>query len=230
MDGRTLLIAGLLVGFCRVTAAGPPPELQRSWRDDAALHDVQFVDSKHGWAVGDQGTLWQTRDGGRQWALVDTGTMATLRSICLLTDEIGWVAGWETRGSPELAEGVLLATKDGGRSWQPLDAGKLSPLKSVRFFGLEEGIVVGEPTPDNTTGVWNTTDGGQSWLPLAGQPARGWNCASIVSPELGLLASRDGGVTLLAGPQLLPSRLPLLRGRSVPRAGVVRRFGKLAGG
>lgn len=218
MDGRLFFAASLWVSFAlmsRSVISAPPPELQRAWRDDAALYDVQFVDSQHGWAVGEHGTLWRTTDGGREWSLVDTGSTATFRSVCLLTDEVGWIAGWQTRGSPDMAEGTLLATKDGGRSWQPIDVTKLSPLKSIRFFGLEEGVLIGEPTATNPTGVWNTTDGGQTWQPLAGRASRGWLCAAMVAPEMGLLAGRDGGVALLAGPQLLPAKMPPLRGRSV---------------
>ncbi len=214
MEGRFAVLI-VSIAWCGQVWAAPPSELQRTWRDDAALHDVRFVDSKHGWAVGDHGTIWQTSDGGRQWSLRDAGTLATLRSVCLLTDQVGWIAGWQTRGPRELAEGVLLATKDGGQSWQPLDVSKLSPLKSVRFFGFEEGLVIGEPTRENPTGVWNTADGGQTWQPAVGRTSPGWNCVTVVAPEMGLLGSRDGSVYLLAGPQLMPSRMPPLPGRAI---------------
>ena len=45
---------------------------------------------------------------------------------------------------------------------------------------------------------------------IAGGPAR-----PSPPPELGLVADRNGGVSLLAGPQLLPSKLPALTGRSI---------------
>ncbi|MFO0918042.1 MAG: YCF48-related protein [Planctomycetaceae bacterium] len=214
MEGRWVCLL-IMVSWCGAAWSAPPIDLERTWRDDAALYDVQFVDSKHGWAVGEHGAVWQTSDGGRQWSLRDAGTTATLRSVCLLTDQVGWIAGWQTHGSRALAEGMLLATKDGGQSWQSLDVSKLSPLKSVRFFGLDEGVLIGEPTEENPTGVWNTTDGGQNWQPLGGRASSGWNCTAIVAPEMGLLAGRDGGVALLAGPQLLPSRMPPLQGRAV---------------
>ncbi len=217
MDGRGNLLLPVALGIFALLArdASANPELKRSWRADAALHDVQFVSARDGWSVGDHGTLWQTADGGTSWTLVDTGTDAALRSVCLLTDRIGWIAGWQTRGSAELATGMLLATRDGGQSWQPLETQSLSPLRYVKFFGLEEGIVVGEPTADNATGVWATTDGGQTWQPLEGFPSRGWNAVDLSSPELGILADRTGGVSLLAGPKLLPSKLPALKGRSI---------------
>ena len=41
--------------------------------DDAALHAVQFVDGNEGWAVGDEGVVWHTIDGGRHWERQPTG-------------------------------------------------------------------------------------------------------------------------------------------------------------
>lgn len=190
-------------------------ELQRSWRADAALHDVQMVGPRQCWAVGDHGALWQTTDAGRTWSLIETGTMASLRSVCALTDQVGWIAGWQVRGSAELTEAVLLATRDGGQSWQSLEIGPLSPLRCVRFFGLQEGLVVGEPTRDNPTGLWTTNDGGKSWQAVEGRPSRGFHSVHVASLDSGLLADRDGNISLLAGGQLLPSRLPALQGRSV---------------
>lgn len=216
MEGRSGLLASfvVLVLIGHAVQAGPA-ELRRTWRSDAALHDVQLVSRNEAWAVGDHGAAWKTADGGKTWTLLDTGVDATLRSVCLLTDEVGWVAGWQVHGSAELAQGVLLATRDGGKTWQPLNTKSLSPLRYVRFFGLSEGLVIGEPTLESPTGAWATTDGGQSWTPLAGQPSRGWTSAALISPELGVVADRHGGVSLLAGPQLLPSKLPALKGRTL---------------
>src|SRR5260370_653841 len=36
--------------------------------EDANLHDVQFVGSRNGWAVGDRGVIWHTSDGGESWS------------------------------------------------------------------------------------------------------------------------------------------------------------------
>src|SRR5437879_5338350 len=35
--------------------------------DDAPLHAIQFVDAQEGWAVGDEGVVWHTIDGGKKW-------------------------------------------------------------------------------------------------------------------------------------------------------------------
>jgi len=219
MDGPCRITAWIVfVGWATLaaSAAAREPTLQeRTWRDDAALYDVEFVSSREGWAVGEHGAVWQTRDGGATWSPSETGVAATWKSVCLLTDQVGWVAGAAYRGSAELNQPVLLATRDGGASWEPVPTETLTPLKCVRFVDFEEGIAIGEPTGDNPAGVWQTSDGGKHWQPIPGPGVRGWNAAGLVSSELGLLADRDGNIALLAGPRLLPSRLPPLSGRAV---------------
>lgn len=212
-------IAATLMLACQ-TPATASSKLPLTWRDDAALHDVQFVGTHIGWAAGDHGALWQTTDAGQTWTLLETNTTASIRSICLLTDEVGWIAGWQIKESPELSTGLLIATRDGGRSWEELPTQGLSPLRYVKFFGLEEGIVVGEPTTENRTGVWSTLDGGKSWNPVEGPASSGWTSASLTSPEMGLLSDQAGNVLLLAGPQLMSSRLPPLKGRAIRSVGL----------
>ena len=92
--------------------------------DDAALHDVEFV-GQAGWAVGDHGTVRRTSDGGRTWTTEHAPVSASLRSVCFLTDRIGWIAGGDVEPLTQAARGVLLFTKDGGERWERLDANAL---------------------------------------------------------------------------------------------------------
>lgn len=88
--------------------------------DDASLHDVQFANKRLGWAVGDHGVIWHTRDGGATWSLQASGVDCPLYSICFVTDRIGWIAGGGTMPYAHLSYGVLLQTTDGGRTWVSL--------------------------------------------------------------------------------------------------------------
>lgn len=47
--------------------------------DDAALHDIHFVDDKEGWAAGDDGVVLHTIDGGATWERQATGVRASWR-------------------------------------------------------------------------------------------------------------------------------------------------------
>src|SRR6516165_12643946 len=87
--------------------------------EDAALHAVQFWDNREGWAVGDEGVIWHTIDGGKHWERQPSGVRASLRGLHFLNPFTGWVVGRE-----ELPQGgsvgVVLATRDGGLKWQRL--------------------------------------------------------------------------------------------------------------
>src|SRR5947199_292001 len=82
--------------------------------NDAALHAVQFIDRDEGWAVGDEGAVWHTIDGGKTWERQATGVRASLRALHFLTPWAGWVAGREELPHGGGSAGVLLFTGDGG--------------------------------------------------------------------------------------------------------------------
>ncbi len=200
------LFLGFLLGLTVTTARGA--EVPKSWLDDAALHDVQFVGSKIGYAVGAHGAILKTGDGGRSWQLVPSGTTSSLHSVCFLTDQVGWVAGREVVPFAGLDAGVLLLTENGGQTWKSLARDQLPALSFVKFFGLEEGVVVGQPSAFSPSGILKTSDGGQSWQPVAGTVAHPWKAAAFIDSDLGMVGGHEGRLSLLAGEQLLASKLP----------------------
>ncbi len=56
------------------------------------LHDVCFPDSMNGIAVGNQGTIIYTLDGGNSWDQQFYGT-DPLYAVCFINCNIGWIAG-----------------------------------------------------------------------------------------------------------------------------------------
>lgn len=201
----------LVLSTTFVRAADVPP----SWLDDASLHDVQFVGSKTCYAVGAHGTVLKSADGGRSWTLIPSGTTCSLQSVCFLTDQIGWVAGRDVVPFAGLDTGVLLFTENGGRSWKPLGSGQLPALSYVKFFSLEEGVVVGQPSPMSPSGVMKTADAGQTWQPVSGAASHPWKGAAFLDIEMGMVAGHEGRLSLVAGEQLFPSKLPSQGMRSI---------------
>ncbi|MGE5193651.1 MAG: YCF48-related protein [Deltaproteobacteria bacterium] len=192
--------------------------------DDANLHDVQFVGSRSGWAVGDRGVIWHSEDGGESWLLQSSGVNCPLRSVCFLSDRVGWVAGGGTAPYTRHPYGVVLTTTDGGRTWKPLVAPPASAapadarlrnaaaapanktdrpeptlprLRKIRFFSREEGIAVGEGTGSDPSGVFSTEDGGQSWRALPGKASPGWLSAAFLGPDAGILVGANGSRALV---------------------------------
>src|SRR5439155_25820295 len=126
------LAAGLLLALAVLPSPTPAADLRNF--EDAALHAVQFVDASEGWAAGDEGVIWHTIDGGRNWERQPSGVRASLRSLCFPRNNpyVGWVAGREELPGGG-SSGVLLYTKDGGVSWQRVLLNALPGLNRVLF-------------------------------------------------------------------------------------------------
>jgi len=175
-------------------------------QDDANLHDVQLMGAARVWAVGDHGVVWYSRDGGRNWTLQPTSVNASLRSVCFLTDRVGWIVGGRTIPYAQIGTGVVLFTENGGETWQRLAADKLPQLYHVQFFDLQHGIAVGETRPEQPTGVFVTQDGGETWNPISGKRQSGWRAADFIDVETGALAGQQGMTSVVGGGGLQPTR------------------------
>jgi len=87
---------------------------QRLTPTRAMLTGVSFADARHGWAVGHDGVILATSDGGESWTRQDRGD--DLESIYLdvlfLDAQRGFITG---------AYGQCRSTVDGGKTWRPLE-------------------------------------------------------------------------------------------------------------
>ena len=201
-----ILLAGMIVicGCGAMSTAVAQSELQlsaadettvRPDQDDATLHDVTIIGSEIAWAVGDRGAIWNSRDGGTTWSFRRTNHAlddTILRSVCFLTNRVGWIAGERMLPVGGVHQGLILATRDGGENWQPLNTTGLPAIRHVQFFDLDQGIAVGERNSRYPSGVMTTSDGGESWQPMAADKASRWNAAAFTSPKQGLLVGNQG--------------------------------------
>lgn len=194
-----VLIAGAIL-------AAPVHAADRHFAD-AALHAVQFVDRQEGWAVGDEGVIWHTINGGQNWERQPSGMSASLRSVCFLNPYTGWIVGREELPHGSGSVGVLLITKDGGLSWKQTALNSLPGLNCVRFLDVKTGFVAGDGTDRFPTGVFQTTDSGRTWNAVPGPRMPGWLA----------MAFQDGENAALAGPW---SRLGTLRSHEIGPADV----------
>jgi photosystem II stability/assembly factor-like uncharacterized protein len=182
---------------------------------DAALHAVQFIDKDEGWAVGDAGVIWHTIDAGKHWERQPTGLRASLRSLHFLNPYTGWVVGREELPHGGGSNGVLLLTRDGGLKWQQVALNALPGLERVRFLDAANGYVVGDGTEQFPTGVFRTTDGGKSWLPIPGPRCPTWLAADFQDKQNGALAGAWNRLGFVRDGAVVPADVDLLGGRSV---------------
>ena len=174
-------------------------------QDDATLHDVTFVGSRIGFAVGDRGVVWKTEDGGISWRLLPTPVDCSLRSACFLTDRIGWVVGGAITPYVHTDWGVVLYTEDGGEHWELLAEKTIPWLHDVQFFGLDHGVAVGETSHQFPNGILTTGDGGRTWLPMPGTSIGGQRVAAFTDETTGFVGGMRGAAAMIGGGQLLPS-------------------------
>ena len=118
----------------------------------STLLDIDFVDSRHGWAVGQGGTIVATSDGGDTWSQQQTVFELTIRSVDFIDARIGWAVGHL---------GLILHTADGGQTWsvQGREAALGQNLIHVRFDGPDSGWIISE----RGSFALRTMDGGATW-------------------------------------------------------------------
>jgi photosystem II stability/assembly factor-like uncharacterized protein len=200
----------------------------------ASLGCVQFVNDHLGYACGEQGTILRTEDAGATWgALVSAeAPTGTLTAIAFVDESLGIVVGegglWVTRdagaswthaldtpwlqacafASPTTAMAAgdnmqVWRSTDAGDTWTQAQLGTGSTLLAVAFADADHGWIAGR-------GLFETTDGGVSWVPVDLQgSAVEWFQDLACSGEGALLAVHRDGVLRIAGGTLTWSNLEL---------------------
>ena len=158
------------------------PEI-RSLRDSATLHDVCFVNSTHGWAVGDSGVVLATVDGGQSWVEQESGTTLQLTTVTFADMRRGWIGGRISMPGARRAIGILLSTEDGGRTWNRSDH-EMPTIERLRFLTPRTGIAVGGLVPFGSTGILHSDSGGLGWDAFSKPLCRsGWSDGDFRSME-----------------------------------------------
>lgn len=182
--------------------------------EDAAVHAVQFIDKSEGWAVGDDGVIWHSIDGGAHWERQKSGTRASLRGIHFLTPYTGWAVGrLESPGGGSV--GVMLHTTDGGLKWEQAGLNVLPGLHAVRFFDARAGFVCGDGTDAFPSGIFGTADGGKTWRPVPGPRVPGWRSMDFQHSQAGAVVGAWSKLGTLRGGAFAEADVDPLGGRTI---------------
>ena len=125
------------------------PSLVYFW---LTLYTVYFPSKDTGYAVGRNGAIVNTVNGGTNWALQTSGTTDVLYSVFFTDANTGYAVG----GDQLNTIGMILKTTNGGVNWTPQIIPPANTIfSSVYFPAPDTGYVVGF----NGT-IIKTTDGG----------------------------------------------------------------------
>ena len=174
---------------------------------EPVLYDVQFLDSKTGWIVGEFGNIWHTTDGGQNWktqqqtligeGIYDTLDIPTFFGASFTNGSNGIVAGLETK---------VARTRDGGSTWRfeqiDMTEGVGDPLYQPFQFADTTAWAVGAAAV-----VVHQRSVGEPWLRVpVGEDVNTWlrgvyfvdkNDGWVVGGFGTILHTTDGGQTWL---------------------------------
>jgi photosystem II stability/assembly factor-like uncharacterized protein len=173
---------------------------------DAELTSVQFITADRGWAVGDRGVIWHTRDGGRTWSLQRPPIHCRFEAVQFLNENIGFVVGSQTQPHSHLTRAVLLKTRNAGETWTEVRTDTLPGLRGVKFFDAKTGWIWGDSSSLYPTGVFRTIDGGLTWTPISKGNTSGWIAGDFRDQRSGAVVGLSGELGLVAGVEIRPTR------------------------
>jgi photosystem II stability/assembly factor-like uncharacterized protein len=143
------------------------------------IHDVDFPTDKIGYAVGEQGQVWKTTDGGTNWTQQNLSDASSdyFYGVQALTAKKVIITGFYDGSGG--AYGVFRWTEDGGTTWgSDLSTGP-EWLQQVRFVKKQNGLMLtlGPVEGDPDTLAEYTSDGGagiSDWNSADANPDGGW--------------------------------------------------------
>lgn len=181
-----LLYAGLFVKAEAVVQKVEPPAIER--RD--SFYGVAAPNDSVVWAVGADGKVVRSEDGGQSWSRQETHTGANLQGI----------AAWDADTAVAVGnDGVVIVTRDAGRTWTPSEIPSTGNPNKLFRVRIADGAVwvVGE-----FGALLRSTDRGETWSRMLPEKDRAWNDVAFVGNagwlvgEFGaLMKTVDGGTS-----------------------------------
>ncbi len=183
-----IALVGSTVYFTRNAEGPASPSDEGSWHPvpsgvTSTLLDIDFVDPEHGWAVGQDGTIIATSDGGETWQKQVSGFELTIRGVDFIDTRTGWAVGHL---------GLILHTTDGGQNWsfRGHEAALGLNLIHVGFSSPGVGWIVTEQGGFTL----RSSDGGETWVRQPFGSAQARSDAFILDNNRSWVALTSGGV------------------------------------
>ncbi|OTB10946.1 hypothetical protein K445DRAFT_322585 [Daldinia sp. EC12] len=130
------------------------------------------------------------------WKRLSTGSDARFRGLAPVSDQIAWVSG---------TSGTVLRSIDGGDTWQSVGPELSKEDSTLEFRDIEawsaENAVVLSIGEDNSSRIYVTKDGGETWTQsfTNQEPTAFYDCIAFENPKRGMAMSDpvDGKIRLV---------------------------------
>ncbi|MNO69964.1 Ycf48-like protein precursor [compost metagenome] len=154
---------------------------------DLLLTAVHFVDERNGWAVGHDGVILHSGDGGQSWIKQLDGVAINALMLKWAEAEVARLQAASVAADDEALDNAMFALDDARAG---AASGPSRPLLDVWFRDAREGWAVGAYGM-----IVHTVDGGQSWEYLSGldNPERLHLNAVLGLADGSLLVAGEGG-------------------------------------
>ena len=155
----------LSVSIPALLQSAPSPEWywQNPLPQGSPLRAVSFTDPNTGTAVGHNGSILRTTNGGATWVSQASGTGNSLYDVSFTDANTGTAVGYQ---------GTILRTTNGGAAWVSQTSGTSNHLLGVSFTDANTGTITGSYGT-----ILRTTDGGATWASQTS--GTGWDLYAV---------------------------------------------------
>ncbi len=142
--------------------------------------DLDFLNNSTGYAVGMQGVIYKTVNGGLLWETQASNTIRWLYGVDFVNENVGVAVGeW----------GEVVKTTNGGATWTICNSTTLADLRDVYCKTDQVWFAVGEAGR-----IIKTTDAGTTWTDVTSNTELLLVAIHFVNENIGFMLNSSGGI------------------------------------
>lgn len=175
--------AGAISEIVVTTDGWQSSSVQKPRERDHMLEAIAFADAQTGYAVGEQGRIYSTGDGGAHWVARASGAMNAY-TLDFADPQLGWAS---------LDRGMVARTTNGGAQWTNVEVqgfNRYGYVAAVDFADRERGWATGSFTDIGM--IAGSTDGGLHWTVQYERPFVFMQCLAAADALTAVAAGNFG--------------------------------------